>query len=95
MKEPTQLQKQQYKRFTEILETGKQRYIEATGSHRGYKAGIKGQDYLTDEERKEASLLFRQMFVIPSNNTSSQSQDKSDSLTDDSTLLPEQVEAES
>ncbi len=65
MREPTELQKQQYKRFTEILETGKQRYIEATGNQRGYRGGIKGQDYLTDEQRQEASWLLRQMFVIP------------------------------
>ncbi len=67
MREPTERQKQQYKKFTEILETGKQRYINATGNHRGYRGGIKGQDYLTDEEREEARLLLRQMFVIPSN----------------------------
>lgn len=48
MKEPTELQKQQYKRFTEILETGKQRYFEATGKHRSYRGSIKGQDYLMD-----------------------------------------------
>lgn len=65
MRETTELQKQQYKRFTEILETGKQRYIGVMGNHRGYRGGIKGQDYLTDEERQEASLLLRQMFVIP------------------------------
>lgn len=69
MREPTELQKQQYQRFTEILETGKQRYVEATGNHR-YRGGIKGQDYLTDEERQEASLLLRKMFVIPSNDSS-------------------------
>lgn len=66
MREPNELQKQQYKRFTEILEMGKQRKIEATGNHRGYRGGIKGQDYLTDEERQEAKLLLRQLFVIPS-----------------------------
>ncbi len=64
MREPTELQKQQYQRFTEILEMGKQRYIEATGSYQGYRGGIKGQDHLTDEERQEAALLLRQMFVI-------------------------------
>lgn len=67
MKEPTELQKQQYKRFTEIMATGKQRYIQATGNHQGYRAGIKGQDYLTDEERTEASFLLHEMFVIPGN----------------------------
>lgn len=62
MREPNEIQKQQYKRFTEILEIGKQRYISATGKTRGYRSGVKGQDYLTDEEREEAKLLLRQMF---------------------------------
>lgn len=66
MREPTELQKQQHIRFTEILNTGKQRHVESTGAHQGYR-GIKGQDYLTDQERQEASLLLRQMFVISSN----------------------------
>ncbi len=64
MREPTKRQKQQYQRFTEILEMGKQRYIEAKGNHRGYRGGIKGQDHLTDEEMQEAALLLRQKFVI-------------------------------
>lgn len=62
MREPNEIQKQQYKRFTEILEIGKQRYISATGKTRGYRSGVKGQDYLTDKEREEAKLLLRQMF---------------------------------
>lgn len=66
MREPTELQKQQHIRLTEILDTEKQRHVESTGAHQGYR-GIKGQDYLTDEEREEASLLLRQMFVIASN----------------------------
>lgn len=70
MGEPTELQKQQYKRFTEILATGKQRYVEATGNHQRYRGGIKDQDYLTDEERQEASSLLRKMFVIPSPDSS-------------------------
>ena len=70
MREPSELQKQQYERFTEILNTGKQRYIEAKGTHKGYRAGLKGQDYLTDEERQEALSLVRHMFVISSKDTS-------------------------
>lgn len=76
MREPTEIQKQHYKRFTKILEMGKQRYTKAKGTAQGYKAGIKGQDYLTDEERQEASFLLRQMFIFPSNNTSTTSREK-------------------
>ncbi|MBD2770776.1 hypothetical protein [Iningainema tapete] len=60
----TEEQKQKYARFHEILEMGKQRYIEATGNQRGYRAGFKGKDYLTDEERKEAAGIMRQMFGV-------------------------------
>jgi hypothetical protein len=68
MREPSELQKQQYERFTEILNTGKQRYIKAKGTHKGYRAGIKGQDYLTDEERQEALSLVRQLFQVREKN---------------------------
>lgn len=51
--------------------------------------GIKGQDYLTDEEREEARLLLRQMFVIPSNDVSFHQQ-KSQNLHDDLPLLKQQ-----
>lgn len=64
MKELTEQQKQKYQRFMEILELGKQRYSEETGINQGYRGGIRGQDYLTEEERQEAKLLLRQMFVM-------------------------------
>ncbi len=64
MKEWTEQQKQKFARFQEILDTGKQRYIAATGNHRGYRADFKGQYYLTDEERQEAAKIMRQMFGI-------------------------------
>ena len=82
MKEPTGLQKQQYERFTEILNAGKQRYIEAKGTHKGYRAGIKGQDYLTDEERQEATLLLQQMFIISSKDTSASEQGVLDNVSE-------------
>jgi hypothetical protein len=84
MREPSELQKQQYERFTEILNTGKQRYIEAKGTHKGYRAGLKGQDYLTDEERQEALSLVRQLFQVRA---------KSDNLI--VPLLKEEIEADS
>ncbi|MDV2996495.1 MAG: hypothetical protein N4J56_006149 [Chroococcidiopsis sp. SAG 2025] len=85
MREPSELQKQQYERFTEILNTGKQRYIEAKGTHKGYRAGLKGQDYLTDEERQEALSLVRQLFQV---------REKSGNLTA-TPLLKEGIEADS
>ena len=84
MRAPSELQKQQYERFTEILNAGKQRYIQAKGTHKGYRAGLKGQDYLTDEERQEALFLVRQLFQVR----------ESDNLTASSPLL-KQVETDS
>jgi hypothetical protein len=60
----TEKQKQRYARFQEIVEIGKQRYVDAGGNPQRYRAGLKGQDYLTDEERKEAIRIMRQMFGI-------------------------------
>lgn len=95
MREQTELQKQQYKRFTQILDKGKKRYVEATGNHRGYRGGIKGQDYLTDEERQEAKLLLQQMFVISTKDSSVNSQGESQNLPVNSPLPKQQVEADS
>jgi len=85
MRESSELQKQQYERFTEILNIGKQRYIEAKGTHKGYRAGLKGQDYLTDAERQEALSLVRQLFQV---------REKLDNLTTSSSLMQEEIEAE-
>jgi len=64
MREPTERQNQLHQRLTEICEIGKQRCVEAVGHLKGYRAGVRGHDYLTDEERQEAKLLLRQMFDI-------------------------------
>ncbi|OUL17759.1 hypothetical protein [Nostoc sp. 106C] len=60
----TEAQKRKYARFQEILEVGKQRYVDAGGNPQRYRAGFKDEDYLTDEERKEAAKIMRQMFGI-------------------------------
>ncbi len=89
MKEPNELQKQQLARFREILDTGKQRYENAGGNPRRYQAGI-GEDYLTDEERQEASWLMRQMFGITVKDNYAHCQGRSWKLPDNSPLLKEQ-----
>jgi hypothetical protein len=58
------LKKQKYERVKEILDTGKQRYISAGGNPKRYRAGFKGEDYLSDEERQEALELMREIFAI-------------------------------
>ncbi|GBF79256.1 hypothetical protein [Aphanothece sacrum] len=62
MNQANEIQKQQYQRFTEIFEQGKQRYIEAVGHSKGYIPGVKGKDYLSDEEREEAKQLIQEIF---------------------------------
>lgn len=64
MREPTELEKQQYKRLTELLSLAQQRYIEAGGDPRHPPSGQNGDDYLTDEERQEAIMLGRQIFGV-------------------------------
>lgn len=94
MMKPNELQKQQLARFQEILDTGKQRYVNAGGNPRLYRAGI-GEDYLTDEERQEASWLMRQMFGITVKNGYAHCQGRSWKLPENSPLLKEEIETES
>jgi hypothetical protein len=62
MREPTELEKQQYARLGEILALGRQRYLDAGGNPRRCPSGLNGDDYLTDEERQEALMLGRKVF---------------------------------
>ncbi|MBW4675982.1 MAG: hypothetical protein KME52_18745 [Desmonostoc geniculatum HA4340-LM1] len=91
----TEKQKQKYARFQEILEIGKQRYVEAGGNPKHYRAGFKGQDYLTDEERKEANRIMRQMFGISIANGYVSCQGCSWQLPENSPLDKKQVKADS
>ncbi len=62
MREPTELEKKQYQRLREIFATGRQRYLNAGGDPRLCAGSLNGQDYLTDEEKKEVVELGRQVF---------------------------------
>src|SRR4028119_380005 len=64
MREPTELEKQQYARLGEILALGRQRYLDAGGNPRRCPSGLNGDDYLTDEERQEALMLGRKVFGV-------------------------------
>lgn len=60
MKEPTELEKQQYQRLREIFALDRERYLEAGGDlHRAAD-----NRYLTDEEKKEAFELGGQVFSV-------------------------------
>lgn len=80
-------------RFREILDTGKQRYVNAGGNSRHYRAGI-GEDYLTNEERQEASWLTRQMFGITVEDGYAHCQGRSWKLLDNSPLLKEEIKSD-
>ncbi|MBK5647143.1 MAG: hypothetical protein I4N51_08605 [Acinetobacter sp.] len=89
---PNDLQQKQLARFREILDTGKQRYVDAGGNPRHYRAGI-GEDYLTNEERQEASWLTRQMFGITVEDGYAHCQGRSWELLDNSSFLKRRIES--
>ena len=64
MREPTQLEKQQYQRLIELSDMARQRYLNAGGDPRRSAGSLHGNDYLTDEERKEFLQLGRQVFGV-------------------------------
>jgi hypothetical protein len=64
MNESILAQKDKFLRFQEILDIGKQRYVEAGGEPQRYRAGFKGEDFLSDAERQEAAEIMHQMFGI-------------------------------
>jgi hypothetical protein len=64
MREPTEIERQQYDRIGEIAARGRQRYLEAGGDPKRSPSGYKGDDYLTDEERQEILQLSRQVFGV-------------------------------
>jgi hypothetical protein len=67
MREPTELESQQYQRLREIFATARQRYLDAGGDLHRSAGSLNGQDFLTDEEKQEISNLGRQVFVRESN----------------------------
>jgi hypothetical protein len=96
MSDLTELRKQQYQRMIELSELAIQRRLEleAAGDTRR-RSGRKGDDYLTEEERKEYFELVRQLSGMQIIDGYIHCQGKSWKLPDDSPLLKEQVEAES
>ena len=64
MREPTELEKQQYERLGEIAALGRQRYLDAGGDPRSCPNGVNNDDYLTPEERQELLALARKVFGV-------------------------------
>jgi hypothetical protein len=59
MKELTEVQKQESERLKELFARSRQRYLDAGGDPRKRPMGRKGDDYLTDSERKEIFAIAR------------------------------------
>ncbi|MBD1839004.1 hypothetical protein H6F78_23055 [Coleofasciculus sp. FACHB-64] len=59
MTKPTEIEKQQYARIKELFALSRQRYLDAGGDPRKRPSGLKGDDYLTDEERQELFAIAR------------------------------------
>jgi hypothetical protein len=62
MREPTELEKQQYQRLKEIFGMGRQRYLNAGGNPTLSAGSLNQQDYLTDAEKTEILELGQQVF---------------------------------
>jgi len=60
MREPTELEKQQYQRMIELSELARKRYIEAGGDPRR----AADDQYLTQEEKKEFLALGKLVFAV-------------------------------
>lgn len=95
MSDATDLRNQQYQRMIELSELAIQRRIEleALGDTRR-RSGRKGDDYLTEEERREYFELVRQLSGMQIIDGYIHCQGKSWKLPENSPLLEEQVEAE-
>ncbi|MBO1350398.1 MAG: hypothetical protein EBE86_024840 [Hormoscilla sp. GUM202] len=64
MKEPTELQKQQYARLQELTAIARKRYLDTGGDPKRCPSGRKGDDYMTDSERRESLELTRILFGV-------------------------------
>lgn len=95
MTDSNELKKQKYERFKELFALARQRYLDAGGDPQRSNGSLHNNDYLTDEERKELSVLGRQLSGIRIIDGYVHCQGKSWKLPEDSPLLEEQVEAES
>ena len=93
MREPTELEKQQYTRFKELFELGRKRYLDAGGNPRRSASAIDNDDYLTEEEREEFFNLGRQVFGVTVKDGYVHCQGKSWKLPDNSSLIKNEVEA--
>ncbi len=96
MSDTQEMREQQYQRFKELFELGRQRRLEleAKGETRR-RSGRKGDDYLTEEERQELFDLGRKLSGFYVKDGYAYCQGKSWKLPENSSLLKNQTVAES
>ncbi|MEH2145155.1 hypothetical protein [Nostoc sp.] len=63
MKQSNTIKQQQAQRILELFAIARQRYLDTGGNPRCTPSGLKGDDYMTDEEKQEALILGRQIFT--------------------------------
>lgn len=62
MTKPHDIRIEQDRRLGELMAIARQRFLDAGGDPRHPPSGIKGDDYMTDEEREEALTIARSLF---------------------------------
>ncbi|MCW6051849.1 hypothetical protein QUB60_29010 [Microcoleus sp. A2-C5] len=62
MTKPHDIRREQDRRLGELMAIARQRFLDAGGDPRHPPSGIKGDDYMTDEERQEALTIARSLF---------------------------------
>lgn len=62
MTKPNDNRRQQVQRLDELMAIARQRFLDAGGDPRRLPSGLKGDDYMTDEEREEALTIARSLF---------------------------------
>ena len=62
MTNQNQIRKEQDRRLGELMAIARQRFLDAGGDPRRLPSGLKGDDYMTDEEREEALTIARSLF---------------------------------
>jgi hypothetical protein len=62
MREPTEIENQQYQRLQNLFAIARARYLNAGGNPNLSGGSFNGQDYLSEEEKQEIRQLRQQVF---------------------------------
>jgi hypothetical protein len=62
MTKPHDIIREQDRRLGELMAIARQRFLDAGGDPRHPPSGLKGDDYMTEAEKKEALAIARSLF---------------------------------